>query len=262
MANQVGPQDEGFESLEVVDVLWNAPHLVVGQVEFAQRFHVQQTRRNGADLVGADAEALHRFEFAEPGRQGVDAVFVEDEFAELAEPAQSVVDLLPFGPGEVEPKDALRPLQGFLEIGPDPGRVPAGLSIEGGLYQPARSQRRRGARDSRRGCITESTRRTVISLSKECPGALGVLFQLGHKGVGPVEFHHVPQPLDEPHREGLAIEVGGVIEQVDLDGRRVAVGIEGGAGAHVGHADPTAVAGRVCRGGLQSTWTAYTPLPG
>ena len=56
---------------------------------------------------------------------------VDNEFAELAEPPQPVVQGFPFGAGEVEPQHALRALQGFLEIRPHPGRVPSGLGLQG-----------------------------------------------------------------------------------------------------------------------------------
>ena len=66
---------------------------------------------------------------------------------------------------------------------------------------------------------------------------------MGHEGVGPIEFENVPEAVFEPHREGLAVEVGCIIEQVDFNGRGGAIGIEGWPWPHMGHADPPSWSG-------------------
>ena len=53
---------------------------------------------------------------------------------QVGELAKAGVNLLPFGPGQVESQDVLWLLECGLEVRPDPGRVPCGFPLCRGGY--------------------------------------------------------------------------------------------------------------------------------
>ena len=86
----------------------------------------------------------------------------------------------------------------------------------------------------------DSTRRGPVSFAEVRPGGPRVLLELGHEGIGPVKFHHVPEPGFEMDRQDGAIQVRSIIEEVNLHGGGLVSFVERGAGPDVGHALPVA----------------------